>query len=137
MKKITPTNEIYVGASKVKGAGRGVFAAKRIQKGEIIESCPVVEITEKEASLLRKTELKNYYFLWGSDLKKVALCLGFGSIYNHSYSPNATYNKRTKERLIDFVAIKDINKDEEITVNYNFGKPDDKSPLWIKSIKTP
>ena len=58
-------------------------------------------------------------------------------MYNHSYSPNATYNKRVKEKLIDFVALKDIKKDEEITVNYNFGNPDDKSPLWIKLIQAP
>ena len=137
MKEIIPTNKIYIGVSRIENAGRGVFAAKLVLKGEIIESCPVVEITEKEVSLLRKTELKNYYFLWGSDLKKVAVCFGFGSLYNHSYSPNATYNKRLKEKLIDFVALKDINKDEEITVNYNFGQPDDKSPLWIKPIKAP
>lgn len=137
MKNLTPTNKIYIGVSQIEKAGRGVFAAKQIEKGEVIEICPVIEITEKEALLLRKTELKNYYFLWGSDLKKVAVCFGFGSLYNHSYSPNATYNKRLKEKLIDFVALKDINNDEEITVNYNFGNPDDKSPLWIKSIKAP
>jgi hypothetical protein len=28
-----------------------------------------------------------------------------------------------------------MGKGEETTVNYNYGKPDDKNPLWIKSIK--
>ena len=66
---------------------------------------------------------------------KIAIGLGFGSLYNHSYNPNAIYKKRMRENLLDFVAIKNIKKGEEITVNYNYGRPKDESTLWIKSIK--
>ncbi len=74
--------------------------------------------------------------MWGEikERHKAGICLGFGSLYNHSYSPNATYKKLHEEKMIEFIAIKDIKKDEEITVNYNFGDPDDKSELWIESI---
>ena len=65
---------------------------------------------------------------------KAAICLGFGSIYNHSYNPNATYKKQINDLFIDFIALNDIKKDQEITVNYNYGNPDDKTTLWIKSI---
>lgn len=134
--KLIPSSKIYTDKSVIKNAGRGVFARRKIKKGETIEQCPIILITEKEVPDIRKTGLHNYYFMWGDDPKnhKAAICLGFGSLYNHSYSPNATYKKLHNENLIAFIAIKDIQKDEEITVNYNYGNPDDKSQLWIASI---
>jgi hypothetical protein len=55
------------------------------------------------------------------------MVLGFGSLYNHSYTPNATYVKKPDERVVEFVALQDIGSSEEITVNYNNGDPDDKN----------
>ena len=134
MELVSPSQKIYLTRSAIAHAGRGVFAATHIEKGEIIEHCPIIEIQENEAPLLKQSELVNYYFIWGDDKKKVAICLGFGSLYNHSYEPNATYRKLYDEQFIDFVALKKIGRGEEITINYNYGNPDDKSPLWIKSI---
>lgn len=133
---LVPSSKIYLGESKIKNAGRGVFASQNIKKDEIIEQCPVILINEKEVTDLRKTELHNYYFMWGDDKKnhKAAICLGFGSLYNHSYTPNATYQKRKDNGIIEFIALKDIDKGEEISVNYNYGNPEDKSKLWIESI---
>lgn len=119
-------------------AGRGVFAATAINTGEVIETCPVIVLSGKDVLPIKGTLLKNYYFIWHEPRKiatKVALCLGFGSIYNHSYAPNATYKKDLKNERIEFVALRDVKKGEEITVNYNYGNADDKSTLWIKSIK--
>ena len=86
--------------------------------------------------MLRTSELYNYYFLWGNQ-HDAAIALGFGSLYNHSYEPNATYKKHLDDRTIEIITITDIAKDKEITVNYNYGDPNDMSPLWIKSIKPP
>jgi SET domain-containing protein len=132
---LTPSQKIYLSDSKIENAGRGVFAAVAIKGGETIELAPVVEVSEvPEADYpLKKTELFNYYFRWRENV--VAVGMGFASLYNHSCEPNATYKKKVEEDLLEFVAIKDIAKDEEITVNYNYGDPDDKTPLWIKSIK--
>ena len=133
---LSPSSRIYLAESKIANAGRGVFAAEDIKRDEVIERCPVVIVPEEEVSDLRKTELRNYYFMWGDDPRhhKAGICLGFGSLYNHTYSPNATYIKLIEENLIEFIALKDIAKDEEITVNYNHGDPDDKTTLWIPSI---
>lgn len=130
---IKPSDKIYIDKSAIEKAGRGVFAKKAIKKNEIIETCPVLVLPEKDYPLAKKTILRNYYFMWGKTTS--AICFGYGSFYNHSYHPNATYKKRIKENIIEFYAIKDIKKDEEITVNYNYGNPDDKSPLWIYNIK--
>lgn len=131
--KIYSSQRICVSDSEIPKAGRGIFAAKSIKKGETIEQCPVIVLPSKDYPIVKKTTLKNYYFMWGKTT--CGVCLGFGSIYNHSYLPNATYKKRISEKVIEFIAIMDINKGEEITVNYNYGNPDDKKPLWIKDIK--
>ncbi len=137
--KLLPSSKIYIAESEIDGAGRGVFAAVKINAGEEIELCPVVIVPEDQVPTLRRTELYNYYFMWGTNEEHHAagICLGFGSIYNHSYSPNATYKKQLSEHLIKFVALKPIDKGEEITVNYNYGEPNDRSQLWIKSIPAP
>lgn len=133
MNVLTPSSLIYVAESKIPHAGRGVFAAKQINEGEIIEICPVFVLPQKDYLPLKETALRDYYFMWGKNTN--AICFGFGSMYNHSYEPNATYKKKIDEQVIEFVAIKNIYKDEEITVNYNYGNPNDKKELWIKSIK--
>ena len=130
---ITPSDKIYLSESSIPKAGRGIFANKRIKKDEIIEECPVLVFPRKDYPLAKKTILRNYHFMWGKSTS--AICFGYGSFYNHSYKPNATYKKNIKDKTIQFVAIQDINKDEEIIVNYNYGKPDDKKKLWIEGIK--
>ena len=60
------------------------------------------------------------------------VALGCGSIYNHSYQPNAKYKEKYKEKMINFIAKNKIKKNEEITVNYSQGNQKDKSPLWFK-----
>ena len=133
MKKLFTSGKVYIAPSKIKNAGLGVFANQNIRKDELIERCPIILVPKKDVSNLRESILVNYYFYFNGK-RNLAIALGFGSIYNHSYEPNATYIKKSKEKVIDFVAIKDIKKDEEITANYNFGDPNDKSTLWIKDI---
>lgn len=132
---LKPSVKVYLSKSKITKAGRGVFATKPIKKGEVIEKCPVFVLPRKDYPSIKKTELRNYYFMWGK--ATAAICYGYGSLYNHSYQPNATYKKKIKDELIEFTAIKDIKKGEEIAVNYNYGDPDDRRPLWIKDIKPP
>jgi hypothetical protein len=131
--RLSPPKRIYISQSNIPKAGRGVFASGNIKREEVIEKCPVLILPRKDYPNLKKTALRNYYFMWGKST--AAVCFGYGSLYNHSYQPNATYKKRVKEQTIEFVAITDIKKGEEITVNYNYGDPEDKSPLWIKSVR--
>jgi uncharacterized protein len=127
-----PSNKIYLSKSPIPKAGRGVFAAANIRKGKIIEICPVFVLPKQDYSTVKKTAIRNYYFMWGKTT--IGICFGFGSLYNHSYQANATYKKQIKKQLIKFIAIENIKKDQEITVNYNYGNTKDKSKLWIKSI---
>ena len=132
MKKLVASEKIYIKQSKILDAGRGVFARCDIKKDELIEKCPVVEVPKYDVSNVREGILVTYFFYFGKNKQRLAIALGFGSIYNHSYKPNATYKIRHKEKTIDFIALKNIKKDDEITVNYNYGNPKDKSPLWFE-----
>ncbi len=111
--------------------GRGVFALKDFKKGDIVENAPVLIFTPKERKHLEKTLLNYYVYPWRST-RGAALVLGFGSIYNHSYSPNADWKQNFKTRSMIYRAIKTIKKGEEIMVNYN-GEPDDNAPIdWFE-----
>lgn len=131
MQPVHSSQKVYVAKSAIPNSGRGVFASVDIRAGEIIEECPVLELPQHDGHLMQQTLLITYLFEWG---KSVAICLGFGSIYNHSYEPNATYTKRLEDEKIVFTSIQDIAKGQEITINYHHGNPSDKSPLWIKDI---
>ena len=132
--KPAPSGKIELRISVLEGAGRGVFATKALSAGELVESCPVIALPDKgDRARLRKTGLVNYYFLWGKEREHAAICLGFGSLYNHSYEPNCRYEKRIEEGQMDFYALRDIPAGEELTVNYN-GVPTDKKTLWIREI---
>lgn len=127
---LIPSSCIYAAPSSVQGLG--VFARHFIKEGEVIEEAPVILIPEDQLSDLTKTRLLEYYFAWGHKFSEAAIGLGYASLYNHSFEPNAKYIKDVENAVLRFVAIKDIKQDEEILVNYN-GHPDDKSKLWFQA----
>ena len=119
-----PSDLIEVRRSQ--GRGRGVFARRFVAAGTIIERVPMLVFPDSEIhNEDGATSLYHYCFEWGEGT--VALALGYGSIYNHSYSPNARYDDIAQRTKI-YTAIKDIQPGEEITINYN-GDPDDHSPM--------
>ncbi len=133
MKKLYPSDKIYVGKSHVAKNERGVFAKRAIKKNELIETCPVIEVSKQDAKNLRESILITYFYYFGKKKERFVTALGFGSLYNHTYSPNAVYSVNHKTQVLQFKAIRDIKKDEEITVNYIFAYPNAKSPLWFEN----
>lgn len=111
--------------------GRGIFATRDIKKGKLIHQAPIIISPKEEFEYIEKTVLANYVFCWGEKYEDCAIALGFGSLFNHSYTPNAKYKFKRKKETIDFYAHTDIKAGEEILINYN-GNPDDKSPLWFE-----
>jgi uncharacterized protein len=132
VKKIFSSDKIYVAKSKIAAGERGVFASQDIKKNELIERCPIIEIQEEDPSNIKEGILVTYFFYFGEKKQQLALALGFGSIYNHSYQPNAKYKINKKDQLITFTALEDIKKDSEITFDYKFGNPNNKNPLWFE-----
>jgi SET domain-containing protein len=100
--------------------GRGVFAADAFQKGEVIEIAPIVPLNANYQDL--PLELRRVVFNW-SKLKgssaKFALAAGFGSLYNHSDTPNTRYSGNAVEGFLKITALRDIKPGEQLTVSYN------------------
>lgn len=101
------------------GKGRGVVAQRPFRAGETIERPPVIVISREEVALIRETRLASYYYEWGADCRQGAIALGYGSLYNHSYEPNARFVFCEDEECLEFVALREIEPGEEITINYN------------------
>ncbi len=119
-----PSEIIY--SKQTRTRGRGIFARCPIKDGTLIEELPVLllpveEIWQPEGN----SELANYVFHWNNT--HVGLALGFGSLYNHSYEPNARCED-VRPRTKRIIAIRDIATDEEITINYG-GSPESKAPV--------
>ena len=121
--------DIYFGPSELHGTG--VFASSFIPAGQIIEICPVLVFSKTELPHIRQTMLDDYYFDWGEEGDYFAICLGYGSLYNHEYEPNAEYGMDFTAQTIDFYAIKDIAPGDEITVNYN-GEAGNLEKVWFE-----
>lgn len=135
MKKLTTSGNIYIDKSRIANGGRGVFARHDIEKGEVVESCPIIEISKDDTANLTNNILVTYFFYLGKKKDKSAIALGFGSIYNHSYTPNAVFKIKEKEKTIDFVALETIKKGCEITFNYcgSNNSKGKKTPLWFEA----
>ena len=64
-----------------------MFATRSFKKGEEIERCPMLVAEEDRGDDL-ESGAEGYVFGWGDG--RTALALGYGSLYNHRYDPNAT-----------------------------------------------
>lgn len=110
-----------------------MIATEFIKRGAVIEKCPAILIPKNELPALFSTKLNNYYFDWTANTR--AIVLGYGSVINHSFSPNAAYRWDYKNKYMVYYALCDISKGEEVVINYN-GVPTDKTPLpegWVSS----
>lgn len=111
MKSKLYMNKLVVKKSTVKGYG--VFAQKKMKKGEVLEECYVIIGRGGDKSL------EDYYFdVKGKGKGSYALFFGFGSIYNHSEDPNADYTINVNKRLATIKAARTIQAGEEIFISY-------------------
>jgi uncharacterized protein len=104
--------------------GRGVFALQAFQPGDVVEICPVIVFECPYHDL--PAELQEYVFNW-SDLDSSAgknmqaIAMGYGGMYNCDNPANMRYEAVTEgaQLLQRFVADRQINAGDELTVNYS------------------
>ena len=108
-------NDIVVKKSKIDGYG--VFAKNKIKKGEILEECHLIDVD---------IPTHPYIFAYPKDYRPIdnkfnlVIPSGYGFIYNSSsncFKANATWI--TKDNIFTFVSIKDIDKNQEILIEYS------------------
>lgn len=111
--KIKPSNKLEVRYVNDE-IGFGVFALKNIKKNTLIEMCYCLVM---DFAIITHPSY-DYVF---TDIKnnKHYLPFGFGSIYNHSYTPNIVWNiVDYKKKIINFYSLIDIKIGEELCHNY-------------------
>ncbi len=107
---------------RTKDKGWAVFARRFIPADTVIEEVPVLVLPSHDLYHPNGTScLSHHVFVWDDD--NVAIALGYGSLYNHSYCPNARYVD-DEPCVKRYYALRDIQPREEITINYN-ADPDD------------
>jgi len=109
-------SKIEIKKSNIPGAGNGVFATEFIEEGEIIETPEYIYITENFAEAAGiKTILDSYKYKMIENY--LTLLDGKTSFINHGMNGNVDpYN--FKENYSVTIAIRDINKGEELLYDY-------------------
>jgi len=116
------SKKTYIDESLIEDAGRGVFAAKHLKKGEVIEVAPIIIFPHNDMANRCESILNCYYYStnpeedWGYE--QTVLGLGHSSMYNRSEEPNATWELDTDDKIITITALRRIAKNDEITIRY-------------------
>ncbi|MDG2450219.1 MAG: SET domain-containing protein-lysine N-methyltransferase [Saprospiraceae bacterium] len=111
--------------------GRCVHTGEEINVGDLIEVCPVIVFSEDDLKSIHNTHLHDYYFLWGAERKEGAIALGFGSLYNHSDDPNASFEIDLESDEIRFVCIQKIVPGSEVSISYVDSQFREDVKLWF------
>lgn len=104
--------------------GRAVFSTRNIREGQTIETVPGLLIPREQVFAADRAQQQASRISWyvfdcpfPTKRTYVVLALGYGSIYNHSATPNARVEFLEPD-LLQFIATRDIAPDEEILINY-------------------
>lgn len=122
-----PANNFYskdleIKKSSIEDAGLGVFTKENINKRELVEVCPVIVFDYSILAMFAKERkhlhvLNDYVFRWPDG--QTSICLGKGSLYNHSKDFNLTWKYREIHPFaIEFWSTKNIKSGEELFINY-------------------
>ena len=100
--------------------GRGVFATRTHAAGELVETAAVFVFSLRSAWLpeLIKRCIYSWEVLAGVPGTR-ALALGYGSLYNHANPANMRYEADADRQVLRFIAVRQIDDGEELTINYN------------------
>jgi len=108
------------------GSGRGLFASEPLLRGTLIHSAPCLLVTKASYQEHAKhTVLEHYLFNTPNGDKLLAL--GYGSIFNHSDSPNVDYRIDKPNLTVNYYASKGVEKGEELFIYYG-------ASLWFEDV---
>ena len=118
----------------VPGKGRGVFAARDLAEGEILDEANVLLLSAEDAVRLEATALGTHYFHWEGEEDdegwRGAVALGVVSLVNHSANANAGVWQDYERQLLILEALRPIAAGEEILIDYEI-------ELWFDPIEEP
>lgn len=103
----------------VEPTGRGMYAKADVPEGAVLWRDPVVVFPMPETATLEATALRDYYFVIDGT---AFICLGFGSLVNHSGDPNTDCDLDRDRRELVFTAVRPIRAGEQITFDYGWAE---------------
>jgi len=116
------SSKLHVKKSEIHGIG--VFAAEDIPKGELLEISRLLKLEWRMKYQYDKV-LRDYSWVSNCQCKEcqthgqnMFLALGFGSLYNHSDSPNTNMEINYANQTLIVVAKEDIKQGDEVFVSY-------------------
>jgi SET domain-containing protein len=112
--------------------GRGVFTTEAIAANTTIEIAPVIVVDAIGREKLEQTLLYDYIFEWGMDSKMAAVALGYISIYNHSNTPNCSYDMDFEHQTISITTLTAIHVGAELFINYMCPEGPSNDPVWFE-----
>ena len=117
--KISPPLKIYIKDSPLHNLG--VFSSQKIKKGEVIDVCPFLSFPQSSRETI--PVFTNYTFCYprSENWTTHALVMGYGSYSNHSETPSVDWKTNEEDRTFIFFSLRDINKGEELFINYGNG----------------
>ena len=97
--------------------GYGVFTDTHINKGDIVEVLPIIQkVTHNDKEYCGSIFTHSAFpYLDGKHFWHAS---GYMGMLNHSSTPNLDWSIDYDADIATFVAIKDIDKDQEININY-------------------
>lgn len=125
------SQQLYIADTHDKGLG--VFSRQPLAEGTVIEESPVLVMSDTQRYHLDQTLLHDYIFEWEPGNKKMCcMALGYVPIYNHSDHANCEHFMNYKKETIIIRTMRDIEADEELTINYT-GEWNSKAPVWFET----
>lgn len=108
--------------------GREVYSNRTLSEGSLIESCPLIVLSEDDTETVKRMDLRHYTFAFNA--KRDCIALGMGNLLNHSDDPNVDY--RVEEcsyggkgvyPVLSYYALREISPHEPLRINYNKDAP--------------
>jgi len=119
MTKLHPPHKLEI--RDVPTMGLGVFTTKYVSRGEVLEECKLLTLPVNEGDM-SSTILMDYRFNYpagANPFKSMVVALGYGSLYNHSNSPNVIWeNHPNRSDIFIYRAITDIPPNKQCFVYY-------------------
>lgn len=116
---LSPRKEIFninrVEYSKRPNGEFVMYSKTQFAKGEIVEICPIIFVGVEAKAV---PNLKNYIFEIEKHHGKYGVVLGYGSLYKHSETPNLEFAYNRTNRQMYFIAARNIQAQEELSINY-------------------
>lgn len=95
--------------------GRGVFATENLPKGTLVEESPAVYAHKG----VQEDSVMIAYLFDGPLPDRPIVCLGYGSLFNHSDVPNIVWQSNIENTTMRFYAYRDIERGEELCISYD------------------